>query len=597
MENNLKMGEDSASTDEVSEEVELSWEELGLTEQSLAAVKRLKFATPTEVQQKSIPLVKQGKDVIVQAKTGSGKTLAFGLPILEKIDSTKGYVQALVLSPTRELAVQVSEEIRNAGSLGNKHVVSIFGGASIQAQINRLKSGVEIVVGTPGRIFDHINRGTLKLDKCAMVVLDEADEMLDRGFLDDVMDILEYTPKAKQTMMFSATMPTAIKNLAKRYQNEPEILQIGKAGLSINYDIEHSYYKVSKMHKFVSLVNVLHTIPRSKVLIFCNMKSDTESVAEHLYDEGFAVGFLSGDLSQAVRTRTLNMFKENIIDILVATDVAARGIDIEGISHVINYNVPDNKELYVHRTGRTGRAGRKGKAITLVAPVDLLGIGTVSRNMGMKFDKFEVPTKEDVAAKLKETFIGRLKAMEQDGYPDDLSILADELLEDIEPYTAVAGLLTFLRQRGWELEHGYDPDNPEHKQQNFVRPVLLGKQDRATQMQRKQEMRNSASNGRRPLPRKTNGKNDSTRPPKNEYKRVERVWMTLSLGKETGMSTVGDVISILTQTGGIKKKCIGKVKINDQHTDFELNTDLSDGMIESFTRRKKEPKAEVKLQK
>lgn len=577
-----EISEDSNS----SEEIDLQWNELGLSEESLKAVERLGFEQPTEVQQKSIPLVKQGKDLIVQAKTGSGKTLAFGLPLLEMIDKAKDSIQALILSPTRELAVQVAEEIRSAGELGNKHVVSIFGGASIRAQINRINDGAKIVVGTPGRVFDHINRGTLKLEKCKMVVLDEADEMLDRGFLDDVMDILEYTPKEKQTMLFSATMPQQIQSLAERYQNEPEILRIGKAGLSVNYDIEHSYYKVQKLHKFISLVNILHTIHRSKVLIFCNMKSDTESVAEYLHEEGFAVGFLSGDLSQAVRTKTLNMFKDNIIDVLVATDVAARGIDIEGISHVINYDVPENKELYIHRTGRTGRAGKKGKAITLVSPAELLGIGTIARTMGVNFDIVDVPQKDEVKTKLKSTFLGRLRAMEEDGYPDDLSILADELLDELDSYTAVAGLLTFLRQRGWELEHGYDPDNPEHKEQMFMRPMLLGQKDRENSQQQRVARRTTRKSGNNGTGKKYGSKN-----------KADMTWMTISLGKENGIKTPADIITLVTQTGGIKKKSIGKIIISDTSSDLEISSQYKSNIIDSFKRRKKDPKASIHIKK
>ena len=602
--------EDCDNSEELVEE--LGWQDLGLGKTSLEAVGRMGYQTPSEVQQQAIPRVSAGADLIVQAKTGSGKTLAFGLPILEKLDRKKKEVQALVLSPTRELAMQVSQEITAAGELGNSAVVPVFGGASMNAQIQRIRGGAQVVVGTPGRILDHLRRGTLSLAKAWMVVLDEADEMLDRGFLPDVMRILDHTAKEKQTMLFSATIPIQIKNMAKRYLQEPETIIIGDAGLSINYDIHHSYYRTPKLHKFITLVNVLYSIPRTKVLIFCNMKSDTENVAECLHEEGFMVGFLSGDLSQAIRTKTLDMFKEGVIDVLVATDVAARGIDIEGISHVINYELPENKELYLHRTGRTGRAGRKGEAISIVSPADILIMGTIERTMKQKFDELQVPGKEEVMESQKEIFIKRLHQMAEDGHPDDLSLLTDDLLEDLEPYEVTAGLLVLLRQRGWELKRGYDPDQPEHKDQMFVRPALLGKQDlmrrdRRDGGGRPQGRRDSrpdrnrggrdhrggrnGGNGRSERSEKGGSNRNSARPERKAP--VEMVRLSISLGSESGLEKAGDLLSLVTQTGGVKKNAIGKIEIGETSSRFELNVDMVDKMIQSFDNRKKNPMAKV----
>ncbi|RJO67049.1 MAG: DEAD/DEAH box helicase [Myxococcales bacterium] len=614
----------ATSAPDDSESVSATWDELGLGETSREAIRRLGYAAPTPVQVKTIPLVHAGRDLVVQAMTGSGKTLAFGLPILEKLDPASPVVQALVLSPTRELALQVSQEITRAGSLGNRTVAPIYGGASMNAQIRWLREGAQVVVGTPGRILDHMRRGTLNLDRAWMVVLDEADEMLDRGFLPDVTRILEATPKTRQTMLFSATIPAQIHTLAERYLVNPESITIGKTGMSINYDIHHSYCRVPKLHRFVALVNLLHSIPRTKVLIFCNQKSDTESVAEHLHEEGFAVGFLSGDLSQSMRDRTLQMFKDEVIDVLVATDVAARGIDIFGVSHVINYDVPENKERYVHRTGRTGRAGRRGEALSLVTPADLLGIGQIQRTMGVNFDELSVPTQEEAAANVRHNVIRRLQALEGEGYPEDLALFADDLLDAMEPYTAVAGLLTLLRQHGWQLEIGYDPNQPEHKERMFVRPMLLGLADLKQRKQR--ETRGDSDRGprrgrersergergerrERPERRERSGRSErsekspvytdaapasttnveTTRPEKSSA----REWLVLSMGREEGLADPGAFISFVCQNGGVKKYALGAIQIGEHETRFEIAADVSDKIIDVFARRKREPKVTV----
>lgn len=594
----------------------LGWGELGLGETSLAAVRRMGFAAPSAVQQRTIPKVHQGVDLVVQAKTGSGKTLAFGLPILEKLDPSRREVQALVLTPTRELALQVSEEITRAGELGNRTVVPVFGGASMTRQISMLQDGAQVVVGTPGRILDHLNRRTLSLAKAWMVVLDEADEMLDKGFLPDVMRILDHTPKEKQTMLFSATVPDQITRMAERYCNSPERIIIGKAGLSVNHDIAHSYYRVSRLHKFVALVNILHATPHTKVLVFCNQKSDAEGVAKYLHKEGFGVGFLNGDLSQAVRQKVLTMFKENILEILVATDIAARGIDIFGVSHVVNYDVPENKERYLHRVGRTGRAGRKGQAISLVTPADLLAIGTIARNMNVRFAELEIPTKEDVEKRSKEIFMERLKAMELDGYPDDLALFADEMVETLEPHTIAAGLLTLLRKRGWDLDYGYDPENPAHKEQLFSRPPLIGlkEEERAARMDERRPARarggserprreEGSSRGRRGQDGGRSPRRDSGRNPEPETApetgpesaaSPDMCWLQINIGRGESLNSPGELAALVCQTAGIRKKAVGEVRLGETESDIQVVGSLAERVIEGFAKRKRPPLAQVR---
>ena len=470
-----------------------------------------------------------------------------------------------------------------------------------------------MVVGTPGRILDHLSRGTLRLEKISMLVLDEADEMLDRGFLPDVMKILEHTPRQRQTMLFSATMPAQIRELAERHQREPRTLLIGQGGMSINYDIHHGYIKVPRLNKFAALVNVLYSIPRTKVLIFCNTKAETENVAEHLHEEGFAVGFLLGDLPQSVRNRTLGNFKEGIIDILVATDVAARGIDIFGVSHVINYDVPENKDLYVHRTGRTGRAGRRGEALTLVGPHELLGLGTIQKTMGFRFEENEIPTKTDVSARLQHVFLERLRAMEAEGYPEDVALYADRVVEELDPYTAVAGLFTLLKQHGFDFNPGYDPDNPEPRARLFTLPKLLGQSEandnsptrrgekhRERGEGRSKERSRTKSEDREPRSRKRR----DTEAPKSSDMTHEpaaaaespKVWMRLPLGTLDELSGPRDVISLICQNAGVKKGTLGRIEQTEHETRFELQADCVEKVIDALARRKKgEPLTLVKV--
>jgi|GEM_PF-463794 len=586
------------------EDAQLNWNELDLSDDMLNALSDLGFATPTSVQQKTIPEAMRGRDLLVQAKTGSGKTLAFGLPIIEMLDPDEDRVQALVLTPTRELALQVATEIIRTGGMAEKAVVPVFGGASINLQIKKLRSGGKVVVGTPGRILDHISRGTLSLATARIVVLDEVDEMMDRGFLPDVNHILDMTPSEKQMMVFSATIPEDIRRIIIKRMRDPQHIQIGEAGYSVNYDVHHSFYRTQRLHKFMTLVNVLHSIPRTKTLIFTNTKSDCERVAEYLHKESFSVGFLDGDLSQAVRQLTLNLFKEGTLDVMVCTDVAARGIDIFGVSHVINYDLPENKEMYLHRTGRTGRAGRKGEAVSLVAPNELLLLGDIRKQLGLEVDEVEVPDKESVSANFKRTMIERLKSLEEEGYADDLSLLADELLESIEPYALTAGLLTYLRQRGFDLSSGYDVDNPEHKIRLFDRTPMLGKQDINQQMSQKRERRSSREGRegredrkRRPAEDRPKreaaseeaGASDAEKPRARRIAKVyDPIWLKLERGSEGGLAGRPDVVSLVCQNCGVKKGWLGDCRINSDHVLLEVDSSVVGRIVDSMSSFKDE---------
>ncbi|WP_297535182.1 DEAD/DEAH box helicase [Thermococcus sp.] len=365
----------------------MSFRELGLSKASVEAVERKGFSEPTDVQREVIPLILDGRsDVIGQSKTGSGKTAAFGLPILDLIDESRKEVQTLVLTPTRELAIQVSEELRSLRGRRKIDIYAIYGGQPIGPQIRALKKA-QIVVGTPGRVLDHIGRGTLRLDSLRFFVLDEADRMLDMGFQEDIEAIFRATPREKRVMMFSATMPMDVLLLAKKYMKKPEVVIVSRDEI-VPGEVEQEFVEVSPARRYEVLKRILNG--GFYGIVFCQTKVETRELAERLRRDGFRAEALNGDMSQPARERTFGRFKRGKTEVLVATDVAARGIDVPEISHVVNYSIPMNTEQYIHRIGRTGRMGRKGKAVTLLAPDEVGRFRSIVRRTGVKVRRSEL---------------------------------------------------------------------------------------------------------------------------------------------------------------------------------------------------------------
>ncbi|WP_099211578.1 DEAD/DEAH box helicase [Thermococcus henrietii] len=365
----------------------MSFKELGLSKASVEAVERKGFSEPTDVQREVIPLILDGKsDVVGQSKTGSGKTAAFGLPILDLVDESRKEVQALILTPTRELAIQVSEELRSLRGKRKIDIYAIYGGQPIGPQIRALERA-QIVVGTPGRVLDHIRRGTLRLDSLRFFVLDEADRMLDMGFQEDIEAIFRATPREKRVMMFSATMPMDVLLLAKKYMKNPEVVIVSRDEL-VPGEVEQEFIEAVPARRYGILKKILSEDFYG--IIFCQTKVETRELAERLRRDGFKAEALNGDMSQPSRERTFGRFKRGKTEILVATDVAARGIDVPEISHVVNYSIPMNAEQYIHRIGRTGRMGKKGKAITFIAPGELRRLRYIARQAGVDVRKSEL---------------------------------------------------------------------------------------------------------------------------------------------------------------------------------------------------------------
>ena len=346
-----------------------TFKDLPISKETLKAIQKKGFKHPTEVQELSIPIIYQGKDLIAQAQTGTGKTAAFGIPIVDKVDPRKKKIQALILVPTRELAIQVAKEIKDLGKEKKIFVLAVYGGKSIQHQIKFLKNGKDVViVGTPGRVKDLIERGILKLDNVEMFVLDEADRMLDMGFIDDIEFIFEKTPKNKQTLLFSATMPPAIKRLAERFlKPDYEIIRVKPEEVTVDR-IKQVAYRVDEKMQFSKLKESLEEMQDSKAIIFTETKKGADELADRLKREGFNANAIHGDFSQAKREKVLRDFRNSKLKILVATDVAARGLDIKDVDVVYNYSLPRDVESYIHRIGRTGRAGREGIAISIMNP-------------------------------------------------------------------------------------------------------------------------------------------------------------------------------------------------------------------------------------
>nr|WP_274635703.1 DEAD/DEAH box helicase [Microbacterium bovistercoris] len=379
-----------------AEPIAPGFEELGVTGPVLAAVRDLGYETPSAIQAATIPLLLSGRDVLGTAQTGTGKTAAFALPVLERLDLSQKTPQALVLAPTRELALQVCEAFESyAGHMKGVHVLPVYGGQAYGVQLSALRRGVHIVVGTPGRIMDHQAKGTLDLTELKYLVLDEADEMLKMGFAEDVEQILAQTPEDKQVALFSATMPAAIRRLAQKYLRDPEEVAI-KTKTTTNQNITQRYLVVSYAQKVDALTRILEVENFDGVIVFVRTKNETETLAERLRARGYSATAISGDVPQAQRERSVNQLKDGKLDILVATDVAARGLDVERISHVINFDIPTDTESYVHRIGRTGRAGRTGDAISFITPRERYLLKHIEKATRQQPAQMTLPTTEDV---------------------------------------------------------------------------------------------------------------------------------------------------------------------------------------------------------
>ncbi|MFZ5817034.1 MAG: DEAD/DEAH box helicase [Bacillota bacterium] len=403
------------------------------------------FEEPSPIQVATIPLLLEGRDVIGQAQTGTGKTAAFAIPMLQRLEPDGQRPQALVLTPTRELALQVADEIAKIGKHMRVRELALYGGSPIARQIKALRAGVSVVIGTPGRVLDHIDRGTLKLDQIRMFVLDEADEMLDMGFIDDIERIMSQLPPERQNLCFSATMPEPIVRITRRYMRSPERVALARHELSAP-TIEQAYFEVRGHDKVDALARIIDHEAVSRGIVFCRTKRGCDELASALQTRGYLAEAIHGDLNQVQRNRVLAKFKEGQIELLIATDVAARGLDVENVTHVINYDIAQSPESHVHRIGRTGRAGREGTAFTLIHPREARYLKLIERVTRARIPRRSLPTAVEVAERALEALGDRIGTMVADGVVQEPKYvdLAWRLLQEHEPERLVAGLISAM---------------------------------------------------------------------------------------------------------------------------------------------------------
>ena len=476
--------------------------DLGLSEMMLNSLHKKGFEEPTPIQAKTIPfLLANKKDLIGKAQTGTGKTAAFGIPIIENIVPDSKRVQAIILAPTRELAIQVAEELSSFAEEQKTRIIAVYGGQPIERQISRLQRGVDIVVGTPGRILDHLERKTLDISKVSYIVLDEADEMLNMGFIDDIEAILKAAPKERRTVLFSATMPEHIERVAKKYMNEYEVIAVAKDKVS-KANIQQIYFEVPQSDKFEALFRIIDVEESFYGLVFCRTKVDADEISHKLANRGCRAEAIHGDLSQGQREKVLQKFRAKKITALVATDVAARGIDIDNLTHVINYSLPQDPESYVHRIGRTGRAGKSGIAITLITPSEYRKLVSIQRMSNMTITKQKVPNVSEVIESKKQRIKSSRLEIISAGNFGDLDVISEEILaETFDPKIAISALLKLafkdeLNEKSYSEINEYSKNKDYYYDDRGMSGKPIGDQGRRSYVDRKGTARLFIAKGR-----------------------------------------------------------------------------------------------------
>lgn len=543
-----------------------SFSDLGLSAPVLEAVTTMGYETPSPIQAEMIPYVMEGRDVLGQAQTGTGKTAAFALPILSQIDTKIKTPQVLVLAPTRELAIQVAEAFQKyAAKMKGFHVLPIYGGQDARGQIRQLERGVHVVVGTPGRVMDLIRRKSLKLDAVKTLVLDEADEMLRMGFIDDVEWVMEQLPEERQIALFSATMPAQIHKLTKKYLDNPKEIFI-KVKTTTAATITQRYWMVSGHHKLDALTRILEAEIFDAMIIFVRTKNATTELAEKLEARGYSAAAINGDIAQNQREKTVSDLKRKKIDILIATDVAARGLDVPRISHVVNYDVPYDTESYVHRIGRTGRAGRTGDAILFVAPREKRMLQQIERATKQKIEMLEMPSTEVINDKRIARFTQNITDnIASEGLEFYANILEKYTMEHNIPAIEVAAALAKMVQGDEPLLLSNQPQVQKSSRDSNSRDDRGGR-DRDRGSRRDREERGEGRGGRERGGRdKDRGERDSRPREKEEGLQTYRI----EVGHDHGVKP-GNIVGAIANEAGIDSKHMGRIQINDDYSTIDL---------------------------
>ena len=535
----------------------LPFSELGLSDAVLKAVNEAGYETPSPIQAQSIGPLLEGRDLLGQAQTGTGKTAAFSLPLLSRIDVKSKMPQMLVLAPTRELAIQVAEAIQGyAKHMKGLHVLPIYGGQSMGIQLRQMQRNPQVIVGTPGRILDHLRRKTLKLGELKSLVLDEADEMLRMGFIDDVETILKETPDSRQVALFSATMPGPIHRVATRYLKDPVEIRI-KSKTSTMETINQRYWQVTGMHKLEALTRILEVEEFDAMIIFVRTKNATAELAEKLEARGYSSSPLNGDMNQSAREKAIERMKKGKLDILVATDVAARGLDITRISHVINYDIPYDTESYVHRIGRTGRAGRTGTAILFVSPREKRMLFAIEKATRQPIEKMQLPSTEDIADRRVMQFTQMLSETIES---QDLSFFQEVMAHYQEAHDAdpleVAAALTYLVQKSRPL-----------KPVVHVRPPRSERSDNRGKDRERGSRRDSSDRGERP----SRNERSPRRGNQDKPHRSEDGMQTyrVEVGTTHGVE-VKNIVGAIANEAGIDSKDIGRISLQENYSTIDL---------------------------
>ena len=530
----------------------ITFSKLGLSDSLLKSITAVGYEEPTPIQAMTIPVLLSGKDVIAQAQTGSGKTAAFGLPIIESIDPRDRHVQALVLCPTRELAIQVAEALHKYGRHKEVETLPIYGGQPYERQFRGLQRGPQIVVGTPGRVMDHMRRQTLNLDHTRFFVLDEADEMLDMGFVEDIEWILEQVPAERQTALFSATMPPRIAQLAARHMNQPERLMIAGSKMTVPLT-RQTYYEVPRMRKVDALTRILDAETPALSMIFCRTKMGVDDLGEALMARGYEVETLHGDLSQAQRDRVMRRFRAGQADILIATDVAARGLDIPDVTHVFNFDIPESSEAYVHRIGRTGRAGKTGEAVTLVTPRETRWIHQIERIVKARIEPRRLPTVADVAERRREVVKAQiLDVLKDESNYSYYTSLVDDLAEDHDATQISAAILKLYADASGK-----------------VAPI--------------EETADDVAKAMAPMPRQQRFEQGAGPRERGPMPEGGNVRLFINIGRNLSVRPQ-DIVGAIANEAGVPGRAIGAIDIFDTYTFVDVPGAMAEGIIEALIR-------------
>lgn len=543
----------------------ISFKETGLSPELIHAITELGFEEPTPVQEKTIPvLLNNSHDLIALAQTGTGKTAAFGLPLIQLTDMNSDKVQALILCPTRELCMQITNDLENYAKFVKAfQITAVYGGSSIENQIRKLKKGTHIVVGTPGRVYDLIRRKVLKIKDIRWLVLDEADEMLNMGFQEDLDSILADTPAEKQTLLFSATMPDEIRKISEKYMHNTEQITIGKKNTGAD-NVSHIYYMVNAKDRYEALKRIADINPDIYGLIFCRTRQETKDIADKLIADGYNADALHGDLSQGQRDHVMNRFRMKTLQLLVATDVAARGLDVNDLTHVINYNLPDDLDIYIHRIGRTGRAGKKGIAMTIIHSREFRKVKELERLAGKKFEHKPVPAGKQICEKQLFNFINKVEKVEVDEnqieqfLPDIYKKLSWLEREDLIKHFVSIEFNRFLNY----YKNSVDLN------------VQVSSGNRYEQESRPRRDRNTRDNNRGDM--KYEGHTER----RSSGKKFSRFFINVGSNNEVGVNNIIGLINDYTRNRDIT---IGKIDIMKKFSFFEVDGDYENDILRAFS--------------